>query len=162
MSLTEKQKRFIDEYMIDLCATNAAKRAGYSQRTSNEQGSQLLRNAKVAREIELRKSLRKKKFEGMEELILRELCNIAFCNIQEIHNSIKSGSKNENKQVNAIKTMSVGPSGISFSVHDKLKALEMLSDHFGLNQKANEEPKTDLAQTVSEALERWKRMRGGK
>lgn len=45
--LTEKQKRFVAEYLIDLNATQAAIRAGYSPKTANEQGARLLANASV-------------------------------------------------------------------------------------------------------------------
>ena len=40
--MTPKQQRFVEEYLIDLNATQAAIRAGYSKHTANEQGSQLL------------------------------------------------------------------------------------------------------------------------
>ncbi len=40
--LTPKQARFVEEYLIDLNATQAAIRAGYSAKTANEQGAQLL------------------------------------------------------------------------------------------------------------------------
>ena len=42
--LTAKQQRFCEEYLIDLNATQAAVRAGYSAKTANEQGSRLLTN----------------------------------------------------------------------------------------------------------------------
>ncbi len=42
MSLTPKRARFVEEYLIDLNATQAAIRAGYSAKTANEQGAQLL------------------------------------------------------------------------------------------------------------------------
>lgn len=45
--LTEKQKRFCQEYVIDLNATQAAIRAGYSEDTADVQGSRLLGNVKV-------------------------------------------------------------------------------------------------------------------
>lgn len=46
--LTIKQRRFIDEYLVDLNATQAAVRAGYSPKTAKEQGSRLLTNVHVA------------------------------------------------------------------------------------------------------------------
>ena len=46
--LTEKQKRFVEEYLIDLNATQAAIRAGYSPKTAAEQGSQLLSKPRSA------------------------------------------------------------------------------------------------------------------
>ncbi len=42
MSLTPQQSRFVEEYLVDLNATQAAIRAGYSKKTANEQGAQLL------------------------------------------------------------------------------------------------------------------------
>jgi phage terminase small subunit len=48
MALTPKQQAFVQEYLIDLNATQAAIRAGYSARTANEQASRLLANVKVA------------------------------------------------------------------------------------------------------------------
>jgi len=47
MTLTAKQERFVGEYLIDLNATQAAIRAGYSEKTAEQQGSRLLSNAKV-------------------------------------------------------------------------------------------------------------------
>ena len=42
MSLSPKQEMFCQEYLVDLNATQAAIRAGYSKKTANEQGTQLL------------------------------------------------------------------------------------------------------------------------
>ena len=49
--LTEKQQRFVDEYLIDLNATQAAIRAGYSAKTAQEQGSQNLSKLMVQQAI---------------------------------------------------------------------------------------------------------------
>lgn len=49
--LTDRQKAFIREYLVDLVATQAAIRAGYSPKTAEQQGNRLLGNAKVAAEI---------------------------------------------------------------------------------------------------------------
>ena len=46
--MTPKQRRFVDEYLIDLNGTQAAIRAGYSARTANEQAARLLANASVS------------------------------------------------------------------------------------------------------------------
>ena len=50
--MTDKQKRFCDEYLIDANATQAAIRAGYSSKTANEQGARLLANVSVKKYIE--------------------------------------------------------------------------------------------------------------
>lgn len=52
MALTEKQKLFCNEYLIDLNATQAAIRAGYSEKTAEQTASRLLRNVKVQEYIE--------------------------------------------------------------------------------------------------------------
>lgn len=49
--MTDKQERFCEEYMIDLNATQAAIRAGYSPKTANEQGSQLLAKLSIQNRI---------------------------------------------------------------------------------------------------------------
>lgn len=54
MSLTEKQQRFANEHLIDLNATQAAIRAGYSSKSAEQQGSTLLRNPKVRAYIDER------------------------------------------------------------------------------------------------------------
>jgi phage terminase small subunit len=51
MSLTAKQARFVTEYLVDGNGTQAAIRAGYSQRTANEQGSQLLAKLSIAEAV---------------------------------------------------------------------------------------------------------------
>lgn len=61
MSLTPKQQRFVDEYLIDLNATKAAERAGYSKKTANEQGARLLANVSVAEKIQERMKARSEK-----------------------------------------------------------------------------------------------------
>jgi phage terminase small subunit len=52
MTLTPKQKRFVSEYLLDLNATKAAVRAGYSEKTAEQQGYRLLRNVQVAEAVQ--------------------------------------------------------------------------------------------------------------
>lgn len=52
MTLTPKQQRFVEEYLVDLNARQAAIRAGYSAHTAQEQGSRLLSNVKVRAQVE--------------------------------------------------------------------------------------------------------------
>ena len=51
MTLRAKQQRFVEEYLVDLNATQAAIRSGYSKKTAEQQGNRLLGNAKVAADI---------------------------------------------------------------------------------------------------------------
>lgn len=54
--MTDKQKRFVEEYMVDLNATQAAIRAGYSAKSAEKIGHQLLEKTRVLNEIEKRKA----------------------------------------------------------------------------------------------------------
>ena len=70
MELTPKQKRFVSEYLIDLNATQAAIRAGYSQKTANEQGARLLANASVQAAITEAIEQREKRTQITQDYVL--------------------------------------------------------------------------------------------
>lgn len=81
--MTEKQKIFADEYLIDLNATRAY-RAAYpsvkKEQTAAQAGSRMLRNVKVAAYISERMEERKKRTEITQDRVLNELAAIAFSN----------------------------------------------------------------------------------
>ena len=78
MPLTAKQLRFCEEYLLDLNATQAAIRAGYSPRTAQEQSSRLLSNVMVAADIERRQRERSARTDVTADRVLLELSRIAF------------------------------------------------------------------------------------
>lgn len=55
-ALTAKQQRFVDEYLVDLNATQAAIRAGYSEKTAQQIGSENLSKPVIAAEVEARQA----------------------------------------------------------------------------------------------------------
>lgn len=71
--MTPKQTRFVDEYLIDLNATQAAIRAGYSQKTAGQIGEQNLRKLEVASAIKIRLDAAQKRAETTLDDILNEL-----------------------------------------------------------------------------------------
>lgn len=73
MALTAKQQRFVEEYIIDLNATQAASRAGYSEKTAYSIGQENLKKPEIADEIEKRRSKLSEKAEISAEWVLREL-----------------------------------------------------------------------------------------
>jgi phage terminase small subunit len=85
-ALSEKQKRFVSEYLIDLNATQAAIRTGYSARTAQEQGSRLLSNAMVQAALAERQRKLAAKFELTQERVVAELVKIGFSDIRKIIN----------------------------------------------------------------------------
>jgi len=73
MSLTAKQARFVEEYLIDLNATQAAIRAGYSQKTAHVQGPRLLENVRVASAIATEKQKRSERVGVTQEMVIDRL-----------------------------------------------------------------------------------------
>ena len=89
--LTAKQARFVEEYMIDLNATQAAIRAGYSEKGAEVQGHRLLRNAKVAAAVADAKASRSERTEITADMVLRELALLGFANMQDYVRVTSSG-----------------------------------------------------------------------
>lgn len=71
--LTPKQQRFVDEYLIDLNATQAAIRAGYSEKTAKQMGSENLSKPDVAAAIAERQQVRAEAAELNEQWIIERL-----------------------------------------------------------------------------------------
>ena len=110
MPLTRKQHRFVVEYLVDLNATQAALRAGYSARTAAQQGSRLLKNVEVQAAIADEQAQQLEAVEVRIEDVLRDLKAIA-------HTDLRALSQQ---------------SGVPARWVDKLKALELLMKHLGL------------------------------
>ncbi len=74
--LTAKQQQFCREYLIDMNAAAAARRAGYSERTAEQQGSRLLWNVEVEAEIQRLISERAKRVEVDADYVVEKLRTI--------------------------------------------------------------------------------------
>lgn len=84
MALTAKQERFVQEYLVDLNATQAAIRAGYSARTANEQGARLLANASIQNELQDAISKRMERTEITQDRVLQEYARLAFFDARKL------------------------------------------------------------------------------
>jgi phage terminase small subunit len=73
MALTKKQERFCDEYLIDLNATQAAMRAGYSKKTAYSIGQENLNKPDIANRLEKRRAAQTKRTEIEADWILERL-----------------------------------------------------------------------------------------
>ena len=78
MGLNDRRKRFVDEYLIDLNGTQAAIRAGYSQKTANRISSKLMEDEEVREAIRERLKEKTKELIATQDDILQELTVIAF------------------------------------------------------------------------------------
>ena len=83
MALTAKQQRFVEEYLIDLNATQAAIRAGYSEKTAYSIGEENLRKPEISFEIQKAMDRRSKRTEITADRVLQEYAKIGFSNITD-------------------------------------------------------------------------------
>lgn len=142
--MTKKQKRFVEEYLIDLNATQAAIRAGYkagnTQRAS-EIGSELLQKTPVSEAIQQAMAERSKRTGINQDRVLRELAKIAFVNAIEVIDpetaTVKTdASSDDTAAIQSVKVKTFGEDGLEREIKmaDKLKALELLGKHLGMYQ----------------------------
>lgn len=83
MALNPKQKRFIDEYLIDTNAAAAAQRAGYSTKAAKQVGYALLQRPEIEAEIGRRQAKLAKANGVTVDGIIKELAKLGFCNMQD-------------------------------------------------------------------------------
>ena len=143
--MTEKQKLFADEYLIDLNATRAYRVAYPSVKrdeTAKSAGSRMLTNVNVAKYIKERMEERQKRTEVTQDRVVEELAAIAFSKATdyvEIRSNgvagvviIKPTSELSDAQIRAIAGIKEGANGIEIKLNDKEKALELLGRHLGM------------------------------
>ena len=70
ISMTPKQRRFVEEYLIDLNATQAAIRAGYAKSGASVEGTRLLANAKIATAVAAAQAKRSERTEITQDYVL--------------------------------------------------------------------------------------------
>lgn len=139
--MTDRQKRFVEEYLIDLNATQAAIRAGYSPQTAKEQGSQNLTKLNIQNAIGKAIAERSKRTGINQDRVIQELAKLAFVKMTDVVDSngrIKSNASDDDLScIEGIKyKSSSSESGSSIErevkIASKLKALELLGRHLGM------------------------------
>lgn len=80
----EKQKRFAAEYLIDLNATQAAIRAGYSEKTAGQKGFDLLKKVEIQKLIQEGVEKRSERTEITQDQVVRELAKVAFSDLRKV------------------------------------------------------------------------------
>ena len=121
--LTARQQRFCDEYLIDLNATQAAIRAGYSKKTANEQGSRLLTNVSVKEYIDERMAEKEKALIADQDEVLKYLTAVLRGESESEEIVVESTGDFKSEA----RTMKKAP-----SEKDKLKAAELLGKRYSL------------------------------
>ena len=82
--LTAKQQRFVDEYLIDLNATQAAIRAGYSEKTAGSIGEENLKKPDIAAAVQKAMDARSQEVKIDANKVLSEIGKLAFADIRKI------------------------------------------------------------------------------
>lgn len=140
--MTDKQKRFCEEYLVDLNATQAAIRAGYSAKTAYSIGNEVLNKPEIRARIDQMLADRSARTGVNADRVVRELAKIAFMKGTDVIDT-ETGNVREDatdddraciaavkvKQVNSAEFDSVER---EIRLCDKVKALELLGKHLGL------------------------------
>ncbi|AQS50736.1 terminase small subunit [Paenalcaligenes hominis] len=154
--LTPKQKRFVEEYLIDLNATQAAIRAGYSQRTAGQIGEQNLKKLEIKQAIQAAQENRSERTEITQDMVLQELAKIGFSDIRKIvrwgetmlrmetdkdgndvvvpyHGlALIDSAEIDDATAAAISEVAEGRNGLTVKLHDKKGALVDIGRHLGM------------------------------
>lgn len=163
--MTKKQKRFVEEYLIDLNATQAAIRAGYSPDSAKEIGSENLTKPDIAKAVDQAIAERSRRTGVNADRVVRELAKIAFVNAGEVVDLdtallMDKISDDDMAAIQSVKVKTFGEDGVEREVKlaDKLKALELLGKHLGLFKdkvEINGNVKSDMS-SLSSILEEIK------
>jgi phage terminase small subunit len=135
--LSSKQQGFVEEYLLDLNATKAAIRAGYSAKTADSFSIQLLRKTKVSSAIEKAKAARSLKTEITAEKVLSELACMAFYDPANLVSIPIEEPGDIKKLPETIRRSIVGWSWDKFGylvlkLANKERALELIGKHIGM------------------------------
>lgn len=168
--LTEKQKRFCEEYLIDLNATQAAIRAGYSEATAYSQGQRLLKNVEVQALLSERKKKLQESTEITQERVLKEYARLAFSDLRQYYDEdgkLKHPRDMSHDSAAALASieiyddmMTVGGERVKvgetkkIKLHNKVQALQDLAKHLGLFEVDNKQkqPQIDLDSLPDEVI----------
>lgn len=121
--LTPKQQRFVDEYLVDLNATQAAIRAGYSAKTAGSIGQRLLTKVEIQAELAAAMAARGERTEITQDAVLKDLLEIKERCMQRAPVLDMKGNQVRDEE---------GLGLWEFDAKDALRALELLGKHLGM------------------------------
>lgn len=160
MELTDKQEQFCQEYLIDLNATQAAVRAGYSVDTAGAIGHENLKKPEIQDKIAVLQAIRAERTQVSQDQIVRELMKVAFGDVGNYFDEngniipVHEIETNARGAISAIKVLDEKTEQSEevfkltvtkeLKMWDKLKALEMLGRHVGIFERDNKQSKPDI------------------
>lgn len=147
-AINPKQQLFCREYLIDLNAAAAAKRAGYKATTARQQGQRLLTKVYIQEEIAHLMQVRKQRLDLDADKVIQEIAAIAFsvfsdfAHIEDQQLFLKDTSTIPPHILPALaeikKTTRNKYSTTQVRMHDKVRALELLLRHLGITTAPNQ------------------------
>lgn len=167
--MTKKQKRFVEEYLIDLNATQAAIRAGYSPDSAGQIGEQNLKKLEISNAIAKAMAERSRRTGVNQDRVILELAKIALVNPGKVINTRNATIREDatEEDLAAVQSVKVKESYSDTGrmterevrMSDKVRALELLGRHLGMwNDKLQV---TGLEEEKSKLDDLLRQMRGG-
>lgn len=153
-ALSPKQERFVAEYLVDLNATQAAIRAGYSPKTAGVQAFDLLKKPEIAAAIERQRHVHAKSTGLTVERVLTEAMRLAFFDIRKLTDAEGNPipiNRLDDDTAAAIQGLEPATERVrgdedgaetvvrKYKIADKNAAVERLFKHLGLFQKDNDQ-----------------------
>ncbi len=140
--MSKRQALFVQEYLKDMNATQAAIRSGYSAKTARACASRLLTKANIQAAVQRGVAVKSKKAECSQEWVMKRLMAIAGADMSDLASWNESGmiwkpsselSSETKASVHQVEQVMNEHGGtIKIKQHDKLKALELLGKHLGM------------------------------
>ena len=136
--MTKKQMRFVEEYLIDLNATQAAIRAGYSPHTAKDIGCENLAKPNIAAAISQAMAERSRRTGINQDRVLRELARIGFAKITDVVDpeTAKIRPDASDDDLACIQSIKIKPGEFGtereVKLYDKKAALIEIGKHLGL------------------------------
>ena len=140
--LTDKQARFVEEYLVDLNATQAAIRAGYSADSAAVIGCENLTKPNVAAAIAAAQQKRSERTKITQDRVLREYARLAFSDTRKLMEwgpdgvRLKDSSDLDDDDAACVaevtETTSKDGGSLKLKVHDKKGALDSVAKHLGM------------------------------
>ena len=141
--LTPKQQRFVEEYLVDLNATQAAIRAGYSVKTAYSIGQENLTKPEILATITKSRIEQSKRTEITQDWVLKKLASIVEIPLTELCEwnasgiALRDSNDMPPEAIACIKKITErmgadGNSSLSVEQYDKLRALELIGKHLGM------------------------------
>ncbi|KIQ60188.1 terminase small subunit [Pseudomonas fluorescens] len=166
--LTGKRARFVDEYLIDLNATQAALRAGYSEKTAYSQGQRLLKDVEVQAQLQKRMQDRQQRTEINADYVLKRLVEIDQLDVVDILDNtgnfkpVLDWPKVWRQTLSGMDVQEMMSGDIESVIRkikwpDKLKNLELLGKHVNVNafrDQVSVDVNVSLSERMAKARER--------